>query len=882
MIDNVPNGVAATGSFLSSIGFNITELFETAFSTPTMTEQGYGFSLDVLKRVRMHSLTEFHLGVANQAQPGSDFYESWSEYIKTCTIRGIEIGQLSKDDLFRSPDFISALNFDNTFFHAQIQIGATPESLPCSEAYDQLETYTQAFFLPSFKENVLPGVLDLEQPAGAAEVEAVINDALNGLGVGPAPQPVPGALVGQPITADDYITSSVLVPIYYYAVRKTYVQDGKFSYADQIPALSTRYRVIVLPISFSSHDAQRVRALAPWRRTGLADIDDQKLIAEQIFDQDVDVRHDRDGVWLDDTRVRTLSIKTFPPTISFGQMTYLIGDLFSGSRGLNFPFMLTTNLFFPDQQKTRTGLNAKRQWTTNMAFGPMKKWVPQIALRRHDYETLFASLENGHKLVRISSSLAIFADDEVKADAWATTAINYWAEYGITLMADRFVPLPIFLNLLPFGVDQKVIVDLGRYRTVTTEHATCLLPLFADWKGASTPRVTLLSRSGQVTGIDLFDSSTNYNGVIAAQSGSGKSFFANDLIYAYLAAGAQVWVIDIGRSYEKIASILGGEFVEFDKASQIGLNPFALVQDYDDEADMLEGLVAAMAAPTERLSDLQKSALSRSLRQVWGEHGPNTTIDQLAEALRQSSDQRVLDIGEQLYAFSRAGSYGAYFNGPNTVTFKNDLTVLELEHLRQRRHLQKVVLLQLIYQIQQAMYLGDRSRLKVVIIDEAWDLLTDGDVGKFIEHGYRRFRKYNGAAVTITQSIGDLYASAVGQAVVDNSANMFLLGQKTETITHLAESGRLPLSPFGVQLLKSVHTQSGRFSEIYCHTAAGAGVGRLAVSPFLQLLYSTRPKDTADIEHYRGQGLDVTEAIQAVLQDRQIQSGPRHLIKETA
>ncbi|MGI9486441.1 MAG: conjugal transfer protein TraG N-terminal domain-containing protein, partial [Geminicoccaceae bacterium] len=173
-------------------------------------------------------------GVANQAQPGSDFYESWSEYIKTCTIRGIEIGQLSKDDLFRSPDFISALNFDNTFFHAQIQVGATPESLPCSEAYDQLETYTQAFFLPSFKENVLPGVLDLEQPAGAAEVEDVINEALNGLGVGPAPQPVPGALVGQPITADDYITSSVLVPIWYYAVRKYYVQDGRFSYADQL------------------------------------------------------------------------------------------------------------------------------------------------------------------------------------------------------------------------------------------------------------------------------------------------------------------------------------------------------------------------------------------------------------------------------------------------------------------------------------------------------------------------------------------------------------------------------------------------------------------------------------------------------------------------
>ena len=240
--------------------------------------------------------------------------------------------------------------------------------------------------------------------------------------------------------------------------------------------------------------------------------------------------------------------------------------------------------------------------------------------------------------------------------------------------------------------------------------------------------------------------------------------------------------------------------------------------------------------------------------------------------LLEDADQRVRDIGQQLYAFSVRGSYGSYFSGANTVSFGNDLTVLELEHLRNRRHLQKVVLLQLIYQIQQAMYLGDRSRLKLVFIDEAWDLLTDGDVGKFIEHGYRRFRKYNGAAVTITQSMGDLYASTVGRAVVENSANMFLLGQKAETISSLANSGRLPLSPFGVSLLRTVHTKVGRYSEIYCYTGAGAGVGRLVVSPFVQLLYSTLPAETAEIDRYRKDGLSIAEAINAVLKHQQSSS----------
>ena len=118
--------------------------------------------------------------------------------------------------------------------------------------------------------------------------------------------------------------------------------------------------------------------------------------------------------------------------------------------------------------------------------------------------------------------------------------------------------------------------------------------------------------------------------------------------------------------------------------------------------------------------------------------------------------------------------------------------MLELEELKGRRHLQQVVLLQLIYRIQQEMYLGARNRRKLVIIDEAWDLLREGSAASFIENGYRRFRKYGGAAVTVTQSVNDLYSSDIGRAIVENSAGMFLLGQKAETISALERNGRLP------------------------------------------------------------------------------------------
>ena len=191
--------------------------------------------------------------------------------------------------------------------------------------------------------------------------------------------------------------------------------------------------------------------------------------------------------------------------------------------------------------------------------------------------------------------------------------------------------------------------------------------------------------------------------------------------------------------------------------------------------------------------------------------------------------------------------------------------VLELEELKGRKHLQQVVLLQIIYQIQQLMYQrqDERDRPKLVLIDEAWDLLTAGDIAKFIETGYRRFRKYGGAAVTITQGVEDLYNSPSGRAIAENSANMYLLGQKAEAITALEKAGRLPLTPAGYALLKSVHTEPGAYSEILCLTERGLGIGRLIVDPYKRLLYSTRAEDVAAINGLLAQGLTQTQAIQA-------------------
>ena len=197
----------------------------------------------------------------------------------------------------------------------------------------------------------------------------------------------------------------------------------------------------------------------------------------------------------------------------------------------------------------------------------------------------------------------------------------------------------------------------------------------------------------------------------------------------------------------------------------------------------------------------------------------------------------------QLGSFTSRSSYGRFFAGHNNANFKNDLTVLELDELQGRKHLRQVVLLQLISQIQREIFLGERDRKKIVIIDEAWDLLKEGEVSVFMEHAYRKFRKYGGSAIIATQSVQDLYGNSVGKAISSNSANMFLL-------------------------LKSVHTEAGVFSEIFVSVGQLQCIGRLIVSDFQKLLYSTAPDDVNAIKQYQSRGMNVQDAINAVLMDR--------------
>lgn len=607
---------------------------------------------------------------------------------------------------------------------------------------------------------------------------------------------------------------------------------------------------------------------ASWRRVDRLAYDRHKPVNQQILDMGAPLTVDRTGIGLEGGgRLMLLSPKSLPERGFLGLAQFLLSDVFTGRRGLLAPFFIAFTVFLPDQQALKSSIAMKRAWTANAANSPMIRWLPGLACRMKDLDAMTASMEAGHRPLQFSLNLGIYGTTPEAAERAATDAVNYWAEQSVVLLPDTQIPMPLLINALPLGGDRKAIGNLGRYHTMTSEHAACLVPVFGPWRGTRTPIIAPISRDGQLMAFDLFDSQTNFNAVIAAESGSGKSFLAQLLSANYLASGAQVWTIDVGGSYRNLCELMGGEYIDFGDG-HICLNPFRLVRDWEEDCDIVEALIGAMAAETERLSDYQRTVLRESLSLIWAEHAHDTTIDMIAERLKSHADQRIRDVGVQLYPFTSAGHFGRYFIGENTVSFTNRYTVLELGALRNRKHLQRIVLLQLIFQIQQAMHALPRDVRKLLFVDEAWELLADGEVGRFIENGYRRFRKHRGALIIATQSLGDLYNTEVGVAIAENSAVKMLLGQKAEVIDRLVQSNKLTLPEGLTALLKSVHSVRDRYSEVFFMTDSGSGIGRIVVDPATRLMLSSDAVDVAALEAARGRGLTLGDAVADVLARR--------------
>ncbi|MBV7542106.1 type IV secretion system protein TraC [Acidovorax sp. sic0104] len=594
-----------------------------------------------------------------------------------------------------------------------------------------------------------------------------------------------------------------------------------------------------------------------------------QLLKEQVFvpGESIDVEVDR-LVFNDDTTAQMLSVGRWPKGNDLSLMAYMLGDPLGANNQIKLPYHINLTLHYPEQYSKRSTIKQKSAFTNYQAFGPLLRFVPKLLFKKQGLDVLVNAVEQGATVVEACFTINVYGREREECIRQIAALKTYMQSFDFNMGEEKRVMLPAFWNSFPLFPTAESIKNTFRFKTLAVEQAMTFSPMLGEWKGTATGKpgtghaMLLQSRRGQVMSLDLYDSPTNYNGVVFAAAGSGKSFFTQAMIADYLSMGAKVWVIDVGRSYLKLAKMLGGSFIEFGPDSGLSLNPFSRVVDIDEEIGLIKALIEKMAAPVDGLEDWARSRLEEAIKSVWGTKAQATTITDIAEYLSLQDDPRMKDIGDMLFQFTRNGSEGYWFDGKSNIDLDRDMVVLELEELKGKKVLQQLVLMQLISSIQREMYLSTDGRPKILIIDEAWDLLNDPIISRFMEDAYRRFRKYGGSAIVVTQSIADLYGSPSGVAIAANSAFKFILRQNPETIQQVKKNEYLALGEYGFYLLGTVHSMPGKYSEVLMYTDQGMGLARLVVDRFTQVLFSTSGNERTEVINSIEKGVDPVDAVE--------------------
>jgi conjugal transfer ATP-binding protein TraC len=586
---------------------------------------------------------------------------------------------------------------------------------------------------------------------------------------------------------------------------------------------------------------------------------------------------------IDGYYAKSLAVKDFPEKFSLGNTMQFAGDV-AGYKNFSIPFILCLNILkLKDKEKATIRKNASIVMSQRMPYA----LFPRLKYKHQDLSYGMEKIEKGESLYKVTFSVLLYAPDEEILAENVSGFISYYQSLGFRLEPDRYIHFPVFLSVLPFGYDRITANFLSRDRAVFGDNCVDMMPICSDWRG-NKPILSLLSPRGQFVGFDLFSNdSGGYNAFVIGMTGSGKSVFLQYLALNYLMEDANIWIIDIGRSYERLAHVFDGDFIAFDLKNPMCLNPFSAIENIQMLEEYLEyliNLLLMMGSPremvlAEQLEKLLRSYLERAIMKAYQKYGKETNIDSIIEMLielnQSDNDSRITDFIRTMHPYSSKGYYGKVFNGKSELRFDKKLTVLENDTLEDMPDLRDPVLMVLTFHISKNIYLSHTGKKHIVIMDEAHKFLGNPHIDLFIEQAYRRFRKHGASMILGSQGFEDFYGgeqvSRAGRVIVQNSFWKFFLMQTETSRQAIYNSKFFAFNDYTKMLMDSVQSQPGEYSEIMILSDAATAKERLVLDKFLQAMFFTSPQVRQRIrELVDKEGKSYREAVEQLAQENVI------------
>ena len=312
-------------------------------------------------------------------------------------------------------------------------------------------------------------------------------------------------------------------------------------------------------------------------------------------------------------------------------------------------------------------------------------------------------------------------------------------------------------------------------------------------------------------GLVIFDRFTleNANMVVFAKSGAGKSFTVKLEALRTMMMGSDVIIIDPENEYQKLSDAVGGSYIRLSLNSDTRINPFDLPRVIDsDEADnalraniiTLHGLLRLMLGGTSRgqqigLSPAEEADLDQALIDTYARAG--ITSDPLTHNSTPPTISNLYDTlvhmggtGPQLAQRLRkytTGTFAGIFSQQSNININNPMVVFNIRDLEDDlRPVAMYIVLSHVWNI-----VRTDQRKRMLIVDEAWQLMQYDDSANFLFSLAKRARKYYLGLTTISQDVEDFMGSKMGRAIVSNSSMQLLLKQSSSAVDVLSDVFKL-------------------------------------------------------------------------------------------
>ncbi len=349
---------------------------------------------------------------------------------------------------------------------------------------------------------------------------------------------------------------------------------------------------------------------------------------------------------------------------------------------------------------------------------------------------------------------------------------------------------------------------------------------------------------------DNFHSSlTNYNMVIFAKSGAGKSVTMKTLISrSSVLMGIESLALDAEGEYSIVADALGGINVVISPNSKTVINLFDIeVEKTKDEItgrerevlsvenkveDVTQALItmARGSTRTDEVNELTKQIIAEAVAEEYAAKGINSNPMSLYESASNSLNaferrkKEMPTIGSWYKRIQKNARENtnrdyefhysyllkvmkqyireydgqmAYFDGQSTFDLLegSPFINIDISQLEERfaRPLAQQILMSWIWEKFVKKNSEDRrkARQKRVIVDEAWMLLPFAEAVDFLNKMARRARKRNVSLAIISQRFQDFYEKPEAQAVLTSSDTKLFLAQDKSEIEYLKEVFKL-------------------------------------------------------------------------------------------